>query len=163
MESSEPIQLGSAAPVRGWESAVRAYQRGQPARARRARRALALVLASAPVDDEVHYLAGLIEAQAECWDEAAGFLAEAAARAPERIGRWRWRWRRRGAHWGSRARRRARCTRRWRETRAMRRRSAIWARAIMRSVTTARPSTAMSGRWRSRRIFSMPGAVGRGC
>ncbi|MEX0606991.1 MAG: tetratricopeptide repeat protein, partial [Halofilum sp. (in: g-proteobacteria)] len=85
MESSEPIQLGSAAPVKGWESAVRAYQRGQP---ERARRALAPVLASAPGDDEVLHLAGLIEVQAECWDEAAGFLAEAAARAPERSGRW---------------------------------------------------------------------------
>lgn len=85
MDGSESVQSSSAAPAQGWEWAVRAYQRGQP---EAAREALAPLLAQGAADDEALHLAGLIEAQAECWDDAADLLTQAAQCAPERVGRW---------------------------------------------------------------------------
>ncbi len=85
MDGSESVQSGSVALAQGWEWALRAYQRGQPDVAREA---LAPLRSQVPVDGETLYLAGLIEAQAECWDAAAELLAAAAVSAPEQIGRW---------------------------------------------------------------------------
>lgn len=85
MNGSESVRPSIAAPAQGWEWALRAYQRGQPDAARDALEPLRSQL---PIDDETLYLAGLIEAQAGCWDAAADLLAQAAARAPERIGPW---------------------------------------------------------------------------
>lgn len=72
-------------PAKRWQTAVDAYQRGEPAPARRALKPL---LKHPSADGTTFLLAGLVEAQLEDWGRAEKYLQKAVKLDPERIEGW---------------------------------------------------------------------------
>lgn len=72
-------------PARQWRAAVAAYERGDPAKARRSVKPL---LDHPAADGMTFLLAGLIEAQLADWKGAEKYLRKALETAPERVEGW---------------------------------------------------------------------------
>lgn len=82
---ADPPDGATGDPARLWQSAVAAYQRGDPTRVRRDLKPL---LKHPAADGTTFLLAGLVEAQLENWPHAERYLRQATDLSPEQVEGW---------------------------------------------------------------------------